>query len=266
MKPERIAHLIDRVREKRPVVHVLANWVTAGDVASGLHAIGARPIMAHSEEEIEEVVSRANAVVLNLGTLDPARARTLFQAGRYARSSRLPIVFDPVGVGGSRFRTKTAQTLLSELEITVIRGNSAEIGILAGEGGDLRGIDAVAGPSDLLSAARGLSQKNVEVVAVTGARDLVVRGEQRAFIENGHPIMAQITGMGCLLSGVIGAFLAVEADHWTATVGAIAFFDVAGEKAGLQSKGPGTFKVTFFDSLYTLTPEEVEKDIRLSEV
>lgn len=261
-----ISQLIERVRKERPVVHVITNWVTAGDVASGLHAIGARPIMAQSEEELEEVVSQAHAVVLNLGTPDPGRARALFQAGRHARSFRRPVVFDPVGVGVSRFRRKTAQTLLSELEIGVIRGNRAEIGILSGEGGNLMGVDAASGPSDLLGAAQGLSQRTGGVVAVTGPRDLVVRGGQGIFVENGHPMMTQVTGMGCVLSGVIGAFAAVETDHWMATVGAIAFFGLAGERAGLRAVGPGTFKIALFDSLYALSADEVEKGIRLSEV
>lgn len=251
---------------KRPVVHVLANWVTASDVASGLHAIGARPIMAQAEEEIEEVVSRANAVVLNLGTLDPVKAKVLFQAGRHAKSLNLPVVLDPVGVGASRFRKKTADSLLSQVEVCVIRGNRAEIGFLAGQGGDLKGIDAVAGPPDLLSAAKALSEKTGAVVAATGPRDLVMGGAQRIFVENGHPMMAQVTGMGCLLSAVIGAFVATEINPWTATIGAVAFFGLAGERAGSQAKGPGTFKVAFLDTLYTLSPDEVDKGVRLSEV
>jgi hydroxyethylthiazole kinase len=260
-----LTQTLERMRTERPVVHVITNWVTAGDVANVLHVAGARPIMAASVEEVEEIVSCANALVLNLGTPDPSRLKAMLQAGRCANSIGLPVIFDPVGAGASRFRTEAARTILSELRIAVIRGNEAEIGGLACMGGKLRGIDSVTGPPDLRAAAGDLSLKTGAVIAVTGPQDLVVGSGQAVVIENGHPMMARITGMGCCLSALLGAFAAVQTDIVASTVGAISLFGLAGERAALQSQGPGTFKGAFLDAIYSLTPEEFQHGVRLKD-
>ena len=262
---EDLAKALVLLRERAPVVHTITNWVTAGDVANALHAAGARPVMAFSPEEVTEIVSGADALVLNLGTPDPSRIRGMFLAARHANSLAKPVVFDPVGVGGSRFRMESARGLLSEIRITIIRGNRAEIGALAEMGGQLRGIDATAGPSDLPAAARLLSLKTGAVVAVTGPEDLIVEGERNVIVKNGHPIMARVTGTGCILSALIGAFASVEPDPLLAAAGAIAFFGVAGEKAALRAQGPGTFRAALFDALFELGPDELKCHARLNE-
>jgi hydroxyethylthiazole kinase len=247
------------------VVHVITNWVTAGDVASALHAAGARPIMAFACEEVNDIVSGADALVLNLGTPDPTRIEAMLQAGRHANTLDRPVIFDPVGVGASRFRAEAAERILSDLRIAVIRGNRAEIGALAGKGGKLRGIDTVVAPPDLRAAAGALSLKTGAVVAVTGPQDLVVSGGTTLIVENGHPMMSQVTGTGCMLTALIGAFAAVETDLIVAAAGAIGFFGLAGEQAALRAEGPGTFKMALIDSLYRLTPPDMEAGIRLKE-
>ena len=173
-----LARVLDGVRQKRPVVHTITNWVTAGDVANALHAIGARPVMAVALEEVEDIVSGADAVVLNLGTPDPSRVKAMLLAGRCANRLGRPVVLDPVGAGASRFRTESIRNILSELRMTLIRGNRAEIGALAQRGGELRGIDAAKGPDDLYGAAKMLSQETGATVVVSGPQDLVVRGER----------------------------------------------------------------------------------------
>jgi hydroxyethylthiazole kinase len=262
---EDLAGALLLLRERAPVVHTITNWVTAGDVANALHAAGARPVMAFSPKEVAEIVAGADALVLNLGTPEPSRVRGMFLAARHANQLNRPIVFDPVGVAGSRFRTESARGLLSEIRMTIIRGNRAEIGALAEMGGQLRGIDAETGPSDLVAAARALSLKTGAVVAVTGPEDLIVRGERRVIVKNGHPIMARMTGTGCILSALIGAFASVEADPLTAATAAIAFFGVAGEKAALRAQGPGTFRAALFDVLFELSPDELKKEARLTD-
>jgi hydroxyethylthiazole kinase len=158
-----------------------------------------------------------------------------------------------------------SKRIVAELRLRVIKGNRAEIGFLTGRGGKLAGIDAVTGPEDLLTAAEHLSKTSGAVVAVSGAQDLIVFAENKVIVENGHPMMARVTGLGCILTGLIGAFAAVENDPLAATVGAIAFFGLAGEQAALQAKGPGTFKATLLDILFTLTPEEMGQGIKLRE-
>jgi hydroxyethylthiazole kinase len=158
-----------------------------------------------------------------------------------------------------------SKRIISELRLTVIKGNRAEIGVLAERGGKLAGIDAVTGPEDLLTAADLLSKTSGAVVAVSGPQDLIVFTGQKVIVDNGHPMMARVTGLGCILTALIGAFAAVESDPLAATVGAVAFFGLAGEQAALQAKGPGTFKTTLLDILFTLTPEEMGRGIRLRE-
>lgn len=266
MLPEidRLTKILSTVRQKQPVVHAISNWVTANDVAAALHAVGARPIMASAPEEVKEIASGANALVLNLGTPSPLGIESMLQAGHQAVTLGRPVIFDPVGIGASPFRMNASKRILFELRLTVIKGNRAEIGFLSGRGGKLAGIDAVTGPEDLLKAADHLSRTSGAVVAVSGPQDLIVFSGQKVIVENGHPMMARVTGLGCILTAVIGAFAAVEGDPMVATVGAVAFFGLAGEQAALQAKGPGTFKTTLLDILFTLSPEEMEQGIKLS--
>jgi hydroxyethylthiazole kinase len=226
---------------------------------------GARPIMAFAPEEVKDIASGADALVLNLGTPTPMGIESMVRAGNQAVALGRPVIFDPVGVGASPFRMNASKKIISELRLTVIKGNRAEIGFLAGKGGKLAGIDAVTGPEDLLMAAKQLSNTSGAVVAVSGPQDVIVSSERQVIVENGHPLMARVTGMGCILTGLIGAFAAVENDPLVATVGAVAFLGLAGEQAALQAKGPGTFKTTLFDILFTLTPDEMGKGIKLRE-
>jgi hydroxyethylthiazole kinase len=262
---ESFVQVLSKVRERKPVVHAMTNWVTASEVASALHAIGARPIMAFAVEEVEEITSKADALVLNLGTPTPDRIEAMIRAGRRANGQGHPVLFDPVGVGASRFRIESSIRVLSDLRVTIIRGNQAEIGILAGMGGHLAGVDAVKGPEDLYRAAEHLSRKTGAIVAATGRQDWIVSSEKRVIAENGHPMMGQVTGMGCMLTAVAGAFAAVERDPLVAAVSAISFFGLAGEQAALRAEGPGTFKSAFLDTLFSLTPDLMRKGMKLKE-
>lgn len=260
---EHFLNVLSRVREQKPVVHAITNWVTANEVASCLHAVGARPIMAIASEEVEEITFRAEALVLNLGTPSPARIEAMCSSGHQANKDGHPVIFDPVGVGGSKFRIESSKKILSEIRMTVIRGNQAEIGALAGRETFLAGVDAVSGPDDLRQAPELLSEKTGAMVVASGPQDLIVSSGRRVMVENGHPMMGLVTGMGCMLTAVIGAFNAVEKDPMVATISAVAFFGLAGEQAALGAKGPGTFKSAFFDALYSLTPDQMQKGIKI---
>jgi hydroxyethylthiazole kinase len=258
-----LAEALLRLRQNNPVVHAINNRVTMGEVAHALHAIGARPVMAVAPEEVEDIVSKADALVLNLGTPDPSRVKAMLSAGHCANSLGRPVVFDPVGVGASRFRMQATETILAELQITIIRGNRAEIGALTEMGGELRGTDAATGPADLQGAAKFLSEKTGAVVVISGAHDLVVKDGKRVTVENGHPMLGRVIGTGCMLSAIAGAFAAVERDPMIAAAAAVASFGLAGEQAALQAKGPGTFKTALLDALFTLTPEDIKTGAKL---
>jgi hydroxyethylthiazole kinase len=263
LETENIAQVLIEVRKQKPVVHAITNWVTANEVATALHAIGARPIMAFASEEVKEITSKADALVLNLGTPTPDRIEAMILAGRQANTQNHPILFDPVGLSASRFRIESSMRILSEVRVTIIRGNQAEIGVLAGMGGRLAGIDAVEGPDDLYRAGDLLSVKTGAVVVASGPQDWVVASGRKAIVENGHPMMGQVTGMGCMLTAVVGAFAAVEKDPMVAAVSALAFFGLVGEQAALRTDGPGTFKSVFFDTLFSLTPDQMRKGMKI---
>ena len=254
---EEISALLDRVRTKRPVVHAITNWVTGGDVANALQALGARPVLAVSSEETAEITAQADALLLNLGTPDADRIEAMVCSGRRANELGKPVVFDPVGAGASRLREEACRRILAELRLTVVRGNRAEIGFLAGRGGQLRGIDAVGGPEDLEEAARILSRQTGAVIAASGEKDLLVSGDRSLTWVGGHPLMTRVTGTGCMLSAVIAAFAAVGADPYLAGSAGITCFTLAGRMAGERAAGPGTFKASLLDFLYTLTPDDL---------
>lgn len=252
-----LVQAIANLKEKRPVVHAITNWVTAGDVAHALSAVGARPVMAVASEEVKEIVAGADALVLNLGAPDPLRVEAMLLAGHAANSLGRPVVFDPVGAGASGFRADAIRRILSELQITIIRGNRAEIGALTGTGGKLRGVDSDLGPSDVSGSAGLLSRKTGAVVLSSGPQDLVVRDRDTVAVENGHSMMSRVTGTGCMLSAIAAAFAAVERDPLIAAVAAATFFGLAGERAAQAAKGPGTFKTALLDALFTLTPDDL---------
>jgi len=255
---DKLPALLEQVRSRRPVVHAITNWVTGGDVANSLQALGARPVLAVSPEEVAEITSLADALLLNLGTPAPDRIAAMVLAGHRANELDRPVVFDPVGAGASAFREEACRRILSEVKLAAIRGNRAEIGALAGRGGQLRGIDAVSGPEDLPEAVRILFGRTGAVVAVSGEQDLLFGGHAFITVNSGHPLMARVTGSGCMLAAVMAAFAAVEKDSLAAAVVAVACFKRAGELAGREAAGPGTFKARLLDFLFNLTPEDLE--------
>lgn len=264
--PQRIAEDLARLRTERPLVHHITNFVVMTDTANLTLALGALPVMAHAAEEVVEVVGQARALVLNLGTLTPARAEAMRLAGHAAAQRRLPIVLDPVGAGGTRLRTETALRLLRDLPVTIVRGNPGEIGALCGAGGAVRGVESEGAPGDLAAVLRNAARTWRAVVAATGARDLVSDGEQVLGVDNGHIWLTAVTGTGCMATAAIAAFAAVESDPLAAAVAGLACFGLAAEQAAAKASGPGTFKATLFDALHALQPEAVARGVRVVHV
>src|SRR3954465_5052091 len=156
------------IRQRKPLVHQITNYVVMNETANATLALGALPVMAHALQEVEEMAAAASALVLNIGTLSDAWVESMALAGRAANRAGVPVVLDPVGAGATIYRTETSRRLLAELRIAVVRGNSAEIATLAGKQAQIRGVEAVGdggGPELAREAARALGA----VVAVTGA-------------------------------------------------------------------------------------------------
>lgn len=254
---EMIRQVVSKVRTKRPLVHHITNFVTMNGVANITLCMGALPVMAHAAEEVEEMVESASALVLNIGTLWPGQIDAMILAGLRANKLGIPIVLDPVGVGATRLRNSSARRLMEELSFSVIRGNAAEIATLAGVDARMSGVESVSVAGDSTATAGQLARQQRCVVVITGAIDVVTDGFRLVRISNGHPMMAAVTGTGCMATAVIGACTAAESDTVSAAAAALACYGLAGEHAAARSQGPGTFQAKLFDALAEIVAESV---------
>ena len=254
---------LSNVRRLRPMVHTITNYVTANDCANLLLAAGASPIMADAPEETAQIAAMADAVVLNLGTLSTSRKEAMLLAGKAASAADKPIVLDPVGVGASGFRRETAGLLLREAEPTVIRGNRSEIRALrTGETGE-RGVDTADLPEGDGENARLLAKQTGAVVLQTGETDLVTDGEQVLRVQGGSDMLCLVTGAGCMLSALTGAFQAANPDRpLLAAAAAAETMSVCAEIAQRRlrtGEGNASFRTRLIDAMCNLTPETFRK-------
>ncbi len=251
------------IRERRPLIHQITNYVVMNQTANITLLVGASPVMAHAKEEVADMVGFAGALVLNPGTLEPYWVEAMLIAGRKANELGVPIVLDPVGAGATPFRTESFLQFLEELDLAVVRGNSGEIGALSGAGGEVIGVDSVTGVADPAAVTSAAATSWSSVAAITGERDVISDGEHTIGVDNGHMWLTTLTGTGCMATSMIGCFLAVEEDRLVATASALACYGLAAERAAEEAKGPGTFKAALFDAMYHLTPEDLEKGARV---
>jgi hydroxyethylthiazole kinase len=252
------------LRARRPLVHQITNYVVMNETANATLALGALPVMAHAREEVEEMVGLAGALVLNIGTLSPHWVEAMVAAGRAANTRGIPIVLDPVGVGATAYRTDSARRILSEVEVTVLRGNAGEVATLVGADAEVRGVESVGGVGDPAELARTAARQLGLVASVTGPVDHVSDGDTAIAIANGHPLLASITGTGCMSSAVTGCFLAVAGTPLDGAVEALVAFGVAGEDAAREAKGPGSFHVGLYDALAALDPATLDARANVS--
>jgi hydroxyethylthiazole kinase len=265
---EIVGRHLDSLRSQRPLVYCLTNFVTVNDVANGLAAIGASPVMSTAPDEAAELISYAGAVMLNPGTLNQEFIRLLREAVKLAGSTGKPCLLDPVGSGATRLRTETFQEMLQHEAVQLVRGNLGEIVSLAGvtASAQTKGVDSV-GNSDseadqnaeAANATLTLQKKRgYGAVSATGQRDTATDGQRLVRVYNGHPWLPGISGSGCTVGGISAAFLAV-AGPLEAAVSGLVCYAVAAEIAAEKSSGPGTLKVNIFDALYNLTPAQVRE-------
>lgn len=253
---------LHHMRATAPLVHNITNYVAMNIMANVLLAAGVSPAMVHAREEVAEFAALAQALSVNIGTLDPAWAEAMELAAKVMIAHDRPWVLDPVGVGATRFRQDVCARLL-DLRPSVIRGNASEILALAGIGAKGRGADSADSVEAAEAAARDLASRTGGVVAVSGPVDYITDGTDAFRVANGHALMPRVTALGCSLNGVIAAFL-VGQPALSATVAAMAFYGLAGERAAENAKGPGTFQAAFLDALHTLTPDDLTHGARVS--
>jgi hydroxyethylthiazole kinase len=260
---------VEAVRERAPLVHSITNFVAMNFNANALLAIGASPVMAHAHEEVSDMVGIAQALVLNIGTLEPAWIRAMQIALQAARSRGIPVVLDPVGAGATPYRNAALKELLATGAPSVIRGNASEIMSVAGLATTTRGVDSAASSNQAVDAARALASDLGAVVCVSGADDHVVDAAGRwATLSNGHPWMTRVTGLGCSATALVGAFAAVQPDTWRATAAAMAYLGVVGELAVERTQsagaGAGRLQTELLDGLQLLDRESFTSRLRLA--
>jgi hydroxyethylthiazole kinase len=219
--------------------------------------MGASPVMAHACKEVEEMVSFAGALVLNIGTLTDDWIASMIKAGKKASELKIPVILDPVGSGATSLRTRAARRIIRETHVSVIRGNASEILSLGQSDSKTKGVDSIHSVAVAAESARILAGELESVLAVTGPTDLITDGKQVIRVLNGHPLMGYVTGTGCTATVTVGAFLSVDPDPVSATATALAFFGLAGEVAGKTASASGSFMIAMLDALYTITPEEL---------
>lgn len=252
-----------RIKKQEPLIHNICNLVVMNFVANSLLALGASPIMAHAAQEMVDIAALADVLVLNIGTLDKIWLQSMLCAQQHVNHAHKPIVLDPAGVGASALRQDAVRRLLSN-GVTVLKGNAAEILSIAGISVQSSGVDSKQGSEEALIAAHAVSHQYNCIVIISGCIDYVVEKNKLLAIHGGDPIMKCITGMGCMASAAVGAFLAVNTDYFSASSYAMKAIAVAGETAIKQANGPGSMVACLLDQLYTmhvLTLSEKQREL-----
>ncbi|MBL8572010.1 MAG: hydroxyethylthiazole kinase [Phreatobacter sp.] len=240
--------LLGRVRQRRPRVHCITNTVAQEITANAVLAVGATPSVTISRDEIAAFVASADALLVNLGTLEPAHREVIAIAIAAARDKAIPWVLDPVFIDRSPVRAAFAREIAAQGP-ALVRGNTGEIAVL-GDG------------ADAAIVARALRT----VVAATGETDWISDGGRSVGVANGHPMMASVTGMGCAGAAVTAAFLAVGDDPLVATASALLALGVAGEMAAETARGPGTFAPAYLDALHHLGARDLSTRARIVDI
>jgi hydroxyethylthiazole kinase len=259
MEKSNVNELLQKVRNENPLVHNITNVVVTNFTANGLLALGASPVMAYAHEEVADMAKIAGALVLNIGTLNRDVVESCMIAGKSANANNVPVIFDPVGAGATSYRTESASRILDEVNISLIRGNVAEIANVAGYQWNIKGVDAGVAKGNTVELAISTAKKLNTVVVITGKEDVVSDGIRTYVVRNGHHALTKVTGTGCLLTSVIGAFTAVEKDVVKAAVSALTFYGVAAELTvkKIEGQGPGSFQIEFLNQLAMVNENEL---------
>lgn len=277
----KIPQTLKNLKEKNPLTQCITNYVTVNDVANGLLAIGASPLMSEDPQEQKDIVNINDSLVINIGTLTKSQIEGMYASLDEADNLYKPVIFDPVGAGASELRTNTSVEIINNYSISVIRGNMSEIKILAKEYNiDIENEETVKGvdvaPEDIISKenikvngriVKELAEKINVVVMASGHIDIISDGENVYTIKNGDPLMSRITGSGCMLTGIIGGFIGSNDDILLATITGALSIGIAGELSAEYIKnnalGSGSFRTRLIDELYKLNSETLLKRAKL---
>ena len=248
---EKISTLNKKIKNEKPLVLNITNYVTMDFVANGLLSLGASPVMSKAKQETADLLKITSAVVINLGTLNSEFIELCSHVCALANTLGTPVILDPVGAGASAYRTQTCEKLLADHQIAIVRGNASEIMALAGSNLLTKGVDSSTSSDRAVSSAQALAKQLNTTVVISGETDFVIDAENIAQFSRGVAMMPMITGTGCLLSAIVGAFHAVDSNAFSAASAGTLFYSICGEIAAERAEGPGTFKMHFLDALYS---------------
>lgn len=267
--------ILEQVERQRPCVHCMTNPVTANDVANAVLAIGGVPIMADYIEEVEDITARSSALVLNTGMLSAEKLISMMVAGKMANRQGIPVILDPVGCMASKFRQGSVLKLIREVDVAVIKGNCSEMLAICGKNTRSKGVDAFEHENknreERMELAKKISEKYGCIAVITGKEDIIAKGDCLYLIRNGDERMTRITGVGCMLSGLIGACIGANpGKEMEATLLACAMMGISGQLARTRAEeiggGTGSMKTSMMDVLSTMGTQEMENHIRLKEM
>lgn len=244
-----VNEILSKIKKENPLILNITNYVTIDFVANGLLSIGASPVMSYSANEIDDLVRLSSAIVINLGTLDNHFIQLCHHVCKIGNQHRKPIIFDPVGAGASLYRTETCYSIIKNHPISVIRANAGEIMALSGCHAQTKGVDSKVTSTNSIEYAEALSSQYDLTVCMSGEIDVIVNKANKNEFDRGSPLMPKVTGTGCLLTAIVGAFNAVHTNQFEATSAASLFYAICGEIAEKKSSGPASFKTHFLDIL-----------------
>lgn len=259
---------LDEIRKNNPLIICYTNDVVKNFTANGLLSLGASPAMSEAPEEAKEMLSVAQALLINIGTITKERARDMIEIAKIANKVGTPIIFDPVAVGASDFRKQFCKQFLNEIDVAVIKGNASEVLTLIDEETTMKGTDSDVSLNSVDIARKALDKLRSAIV-VTGSEDIVAQGNQIIKLSNGSELLTRITGAGCLLGAVIGAFLTTKNKVQLQQLEeAVSIYNIAAETAEKISdqRGPGSFLTALVDGLYHITYDDYLKSFKRTEV
>ncbi|AOR25077.1 hydroxyethylthiazole kinase [Clostridium taeniosporum] len=270
---KKVCELLDDVRNKKPLVHNITNYVTVNDCANILLAIGASPIMADDIKESADITKISNALVINIGTLNERTIKSMIVSGKKANELNIPVVFDPVGAGASEFRNSITKKILEEIKINILRGNMSEVKFISGLKSTTKGVDASesdmkSGNEEGINIAKNLANKLNCIVAITGITDIVSDGECTVMLENGTKMLSNVTGTGCMSSALIGGFCGAGNDYFIGAIAGIISMGIAGEVSFEKSEkiGLGSFRVGIIDAISNMNSDIIVNMAKVQEI
>lgn len=241
----------EKLRKETPLIVCITNDVVKDITANGMLSLGASPIMSGEKSEAAELMKAAAGLLINIGTADEGKKKLMHTMASEANINNVPIILDPVGYGASSFRRELVNELISEHEISLVKGNASEIYALAGGNSLSKGVDSAEQTETKEIAELCFDKLNIPVL-VTGEVDTFMDDENTITLHNGHELLGSITGSGCLLGAVIAAFYAVEDTMGDAITNGVSYFNISAEKAAasLEFPAPASFRTAFIDQLY----------------